>query len=162
MNNGQQLKKKKYFAEEVGLVFEGWGLPRMAGRLLGWLLVCEPPHQSMHELVDALSASKASISNTTRMLIEIGLIERISLPEYRYDHYRIRADAWYQMAKRRTEQLTFIRQLAERGLALLKDEDPSLSCRLQDMRDLYVFFEQEFPGILERWKQRKSEKDMEF
>lgn len=77
----QGLKKKQFFAEDVGLVFENIGLPRMAGRVLGWLLVCDPPHQSMLELVEALSASKASISNTTRMLIEIGLIERISLPD---------------------------------------------------------------------------------
>ena len=162
MNDELQLKKKKYFAEEVGLVFESVGLPRMAGRMLGWLLICDPPHQSMQELVDALSASKASISNTTRMLIEIGLIERISLPEYRYDHYRIRSDACYQLTKRRTGQLTIMRRLAERGLALLANEDPSLSCRLQEMHNLYIFFEQEFPEILKRWEQRESEKEPKF
>lgn len=162
MNNEQQLKKKKYFAEEVSLHFEGLDLPRMAGRLLGWLLICDPPHQSMHELVDALSASKASISNTTRVLIEMGLIERISLPEYRYDHYRIRSDAWYQITKRRMEHLTIMRRMAERGLALLKNEDPSLSCRLQEMHALYAFFEQELPEILERWEQQWAQKEPEI
>lgn len=162
MNNEQELKKKRYFAEEVGLFFEGLGLPRMAGRMLGWLLICDPPHQSMHELVEALSASKASISNTTRMLIEMGLIERISLPEYRYDHYRIRVDAWYQITKRRTEHLTSVRRLAERGLALLKNEDPSLSCRLQEMHATYAFFEQVLPEILERWEQQQAQKEPEI
>ena len=34
---------ERQFAEEVGRVFEQFGIARMAGRLLGWLLICDPP-----------------------------------------------------------------------------------------------------------------------
>ena len=61
MENGRQTKEKQ-FAEEVGIVFEQTGLPRMAGRILGWLLIAEPPHQSTEQLINALMASKGSIS----------------------------------------------------------------------------------------------------
>jgi DNA-binding transcriptional regulator GbsR (MarR family) len=163
VDEAQRLKKKKLFAEEMGLMFESMGLPRMAGRLLGWLLVCEPPHQSMSELTGALSASKASISNTTRMLIEMGLIERISLPDYRHDHYRIKSGAWYQIVKRRAAQIAIIRRLAERGLALVEGEEPALKSRLAEMHDMYAFFEQQIPVLLECWqKQRQVDQEPEF
>ncbi|TES89068.1 MAG: MarR family transcriptional regulator, partial [Dehalococcoidia bacterium] len=50
--------EEKQFAEEVGIVFEQTGIPRMAGRILGWLLISDPPHQSTEQLTKALLASK--------------------------------------------------------------------------------------------------------
>ena len=35
------------YVEDFGLYFEQFGLARTAGRMLGWLLVCDPPHQTM-------------------------------------------------------------------------------------------------------------------
>lgn len=152
VNDEQRQLELKHFVEDVGLFFEQSGLPRMAGRVLGWLLISDPPHQSMNELVAALSASKASISNTTRLLIQIGLIERISLPDYRYDHFRIKPGAWYRLTKKQLTLLSVFHQLAERGLDLLDDQEPSLKTRLEEMRDLYAFFERELPLLLERWE----------
>ena len=147
----------RHFVEEVGLVMEQLGQSRMSGRLLGWLLVCDPPHQSMAELVAALQASKASISNTTRLLIQVGLIERISLPGYRHDHYRLKPGAWIQMTKARLLQIYTIRQLADRGLALLEGESPQLRERLAEMHRVYAFWEQEMPPLLERLEQTQKE-----
>ncbi len=52
---------------------------RMAGRMLGWLLICDPPHQSMNAIADVLQASKGSISTMTRLLIQLDLIERTGI-----------------------------------------------------------------------------------
>ena len=95
--------KDKQFAEEVGIVFEQTGMPRMAGRILGWLLICAPPHQSTDELTAVLMASKGSISSMTRLLIQSGLIERLSLPGIRRDYFRLRPDAWHHMIRRGLE-----------------------------------------------------------
>lgn len=152
MDEEKRQTELKHLVEELGLFFEQEGLPRMAGRVLGWLLVSDPPHQSMNELVDALSASKASISNTTRMLIQIGLIERLSLPGHRRDYFRIRPNAWHQLMKEEAVKLAAIRKLADRGLELLADKDDNFKSRLQEMRALYAFFEREWPVLLEHWK----------
>lgn len=159
MDEDKRQAELKHFVEDLGLFFEQVGLPRMAGRVLGWLLVCNPPHQSMNELVDALLASKASISNTTRLLIQIGLIERLSLPGHRRDYFRIKPNAWYQLMKEEGAKLTAIRKLADRGLALLADEDDDFKGRLQEMRDMYAFFEVEWPALLNHWEQAQSEKN---
>jgi len=155
MNNERQLEGKR-FVEEVGISFEQTGLPRMAGRLLGWLLICDPPHQTTGELAEALLASKGSISTTTRLLIRIGLIERLSLPGIRHDYFRIRPGAWHQLIKESLVQIIAMRQLAEHGLELLGDETHVNRQWLEEMRNMYIFFEREFPALLERWEQQRK------
>ncbi|MDQ6608042.1 MAG: MarR family transcriptional regulator, partial [Actinomycetota bacterium] len=59
--------------------------PRMVGRALGWLLVCDPPAQSAAELAESLQASKGSISTSTRALLRMGFIERVRLRGERFD-----------------------------------------------------------------------------
>lgn len=151
----KQEVEEKHFVEEVGLSFEMVGLPRMAGRIFGWLLISNPPHQSPGELAEVLQASKGSISTMTRLLVQIGLIERISLPGQRRDYFRIKINAWSELTKQRLTQIRTFRQLAERGLELLQDEDPSLLQRLEEMRDMHAFLEQELPLMTERWEQQR-------
>lgn len=155
--SGQHQSERQHFVEDVGVLFEMVGLPRMAGRIFGWLLVSNPPHQSPGELAEVLQASKGSISTMTRLLVQIGLIERISLPGQRRDYFRIKLNAWSELTNQRLAQITAFRQLAERGLQLLQEEPPQSRQRLEEMRDMHAFYEQEFPRMLERWeKQRRS------
>lgn len=156
--NDKQHTEEKHFVEEVGLSFEQSGLPRMAGRILGWLLIADPPHQSTSELAEALMASRGSISTMTRLLIRIGLIERLSLPGVRHDYFRIQPGAWNQMIKQSKDHITASRQLAERGLELVKDKNPLTRQWLEEMRDMNAFFEREFPTLLERWEKEAAGK----
>lgn len=148
--------RQMHFVEDVGLSFEMVGLPRMAGRIFGWLLISNPPHQSPRQLATVLQASKGSISTMTRLLLQLRLIERISLPGQRRDYFRIKPHAWTELTRQRMTQITLFRQLAERGLEILPDKDPPLRQRLEEMRDMHAFLEQELPSMLERWEQRHS------
>ncbi len=147
----------QHFVEEVGLLFETTGLPRMAGRVFGWLLISNPPHQSPGELATVLQASKGSISTMTRLLEQIGIIERVSLPGQRRDYFRIKLNAWSELSKRRMEQVVAFRKVAERGLLLLQDEPSERLQRLQEMRDVHAFFESELPLMLDRWEQFRAQ-----
>ncbi|MBD1999011.1 MarR family transcriptional regulator [Leptolyngbya sp. FACHB-541] len=146
-----------HFVEEVGLRFEAVGLPRMAGRIFGWLLIANPPHQSMGDLVEVLQASKGSISTMTRLLIQISLIERVSFPGQRRDYFQIKPHAWSQLSQQRMTQITAFRKLAERGLNLLADQPLPLQQRLQEMRDMHAFLERELPLLDQRWQQEQEQ-----
>lgn len=124
----------------------------MAGRIFGWLLISNPPHQSMDQLVEVLQASKGSVSTMTRLLIQVSLIERLSLPGQRRDYFQIRPHAWSQMIKQRLVQITAFREMADKGLKLLEDEPPNLRQRLEEMRDIHAFFERELPAMNARWE----------
>jgi len=155
MNNEQQTEEKR-FVEEVGMFFEQSGLPRMAGRILGWLSISDPPHQSTDEVAEALMASKGSISTMTRLLIRIGLIERLSLPGQRHDYFRIKPGASHQLLKDNLDQVAVFRQLMEHGLELTEDKAHVNRQWLEEMRNMYVFFEQELPALYERWEQKRK------
>ncbi len=159
MENEGQLEEK-HFVEEVGILFEQTGLPRMAGRILGWLSISDSPHQTTGELAEALMASKGSISTMTRLLIRIGLIERISLPGQRRDYFRIKIGASHQLLKDSLDQTKAFRKLMERGLELTKGNARVKRQWLEEMRDMYAFFEREFPALVERWEQERKKGEL--
>ncbi len=69
----------QHFVERMGLMLEEDGMPRIAGRMFGYLLVHEGPF-SLDELAERLQVSKASISTNARLLEQLGMLERISAP----------------------------------------------------------------------------------
>jgi DNA-binding transcriptional regulator GbsR (MarR family) len=145
------------FVGEAGIVFERSGLPRMAGRLLGRLLICDPPHQSTEQLCEALQVSKGSISTMTRHLIQIGLIERFGIPGIRHDYFRLKPDAWKNLIERGfSEQVKACRKVAEHGSKVVAEEACDKRKWLEEMRDFYVFLEQELPPLLERWENMRK------
>lgn len=148
----QRQVEKQHFVEEIALNFEEIGIARMAGRILGWLLISSSPHQSADQLAEALQASRGSISTMTRMLIQADLVERIGIPGERRDYFRVKPGIWSQLLQDKMEQVTYLHQLAERGLELMEGGAPELKQRIQDMHDLYSYVEQELPLLLERWE----------
>jgi DNA-binding transcriptional regulator GbsR (MarR family) len=145
-----------HFVEDVGLLLERSGVPRMAGRILGWLLICNPPHQSASQLAQVLGASKASISTMTRLLIEMNLVEQVGVPGQRRDHFHIKPGAWDEVMREALEEIILGRQLADRGLELLEGKSAELKQRLREAREVYAFFEEGYPALLERWERERK------
>ncbi len=156
MEEEQATMAERLFVERAGIVMEHLGMPRMTGRVLGWLLICDPPHQSPGELVAALQASKASISTTIRLLMQIALVERVILPGKRRDYFRLREDTWSRSTEERMGLVTSLRELAEDGLTLRANADEEATRRLREMRDFYAFYEREVPMLVERWRKERS------
>jgi predicted transcriptional regulator len=103
------------FVESIGVLWEADGLPRIAGRIFGYLIV-QPEPSSLDELAVGLGVSKASISTDARRLEQLGLITRISLPGDRRDYYTIDADAPATGLEMRLRNLRrFDRTLSEAG-----------------------------------------------
>jgi DNA-binding transcriptional regulator GbsR (MarR family) len=148
---GSDLMDERQFSEEAGRVFEQFGVSRMAGRILGWLLICDPPRQSSGELGAALGASKGSISMATRLLESYGLARRVAVPGARGDFFEITPDA-FTRAHDQIGTARVFRQLMEVGLAVLGDQDSPRAERLRETRDLYAFMERELPGLMERFR----------
>ncbi|MDP3879569.1 MAG: MarR family transcriptional regulator [Dehalococcoidales bacterium] len=158
MTTGDRHTAQKHFVEEVGIFFEQTGMPRMAGRIMGWLMISDPPHQTVGDLTKVLLASKGSISTMTRLLIRLGLLERISLPGQRRDYFRLKSGAWQQILGESLVQITTSRQLIERGLELVDDKAHFNRQWLEEMRGIYSFLEREFPVLLKRWEQEHKDK----
>lgn len=147
---------KKYI-EDLALFFEGTGLPRIAGRILGLLLVCDPPYRSSGELVEELGVSKASVSTMTRMLVEAGLLERVGVPGERATYYGITDDGFEKRFALVIQVFVGFRPLADRGILLLEEGEERRAERLRALRAMYAFWEREMPKLLEKWREQRDE-----
>ena len=146
----ERYYEEKHFVEDISLYFEQMGLPRMAGRVLGVLLICDPMAQSLTDLCQILQASKSSVSTTTRLLSEMGLIERVASPVPRRVYFQFRSGGWLVFIRQRLRLWASLHQIAEHGLELLQDQEPALRERLQEAHDMFSMIEEELPALLER------------
>lgn len=154
MDQTEHELRARHFVEEVGLLFESSGVQRMAGRVLGYLLICEPPHQSSAQLAEVLSASRGAISQATRSLLQMGLMERVPVPGDRSTYFALRSGVWTQLLQAEVARSALFRELMERGLRLVEQGGLPLDSphRLRELRDLFAFMEQEFPALIARWE----------
>jgi len=150
---GPRLSAER-FIEEIGLVFDSMHLPRMAGRVLGALLLGPADGRTAAELAEVLQASKGSISNMTQLLIHYRFIERTVRAGERRDRFVVKPDAWIRMELWRLELLQRLPELASQGLELLgPDANPE---PLEEVRDMYAFLQRELPRLFDRWEAERQ------
>jgi DNA-binding transcriptional regulator GbsR (MarR family) len=144
------------FVEEVGVMFElEAGTPRMVGRILGWLMVCDPPEQSAAEMAEFLQASRGSISTATRVLLRMGLIERRRVRGERFDRFRVRPTAWDEVVWRK-EHFELPRRVMKLGLDALADEPAERRTRLEEVDGLYAWWEERIPKLHQEYLADKA------
>jgi DNA-binding transcriptional regulator GbsR (MarR family) len=146
----------KHFIEDIGLFFEQMGMPRTAGRILGVLLIADPPAQSITDIAETLMASKSSVSTMARLLAENGLIERVASPVPRRDYYRFKPGGWILYIRRWLGLMSELHGITERGLRLLEEKPPEMRERLQEAHDLFSLVEERFPAIIESLEQGRA------
>jgi hypothetical protein len=147
---------EKHFIEDVALYCEQMGLPRMAGRVLGVLLISDPPAQSLNDICDCLQASKSSVSTMARLLVGEGLLEPAPCVVPRRDYFKFKAGGWLEFMRRRMETMAGLHGIADRGLALLEGKDEALSSRLREAHSVFEFVDTEFRGWLDRMESRSK------
>jgi hypothetical protein len=146
--------EERRFVEDVAILLEDFRLPRMAGRIVGRLLVAVPAEQPSDELAASLGASKGSISTMTRQLIDLGLVERVGVPDERRDYFRIRPGAWQKLIVARLRGYEEMHLLAERGLRLPVAKDRDVRERLDGMHLVYEILAEQVPVMLEELTRR--------
>jgi DNA-binding transcriptional regulator GbsR (MarR family) len=124
------------FVESAGILLEEMGLPRMAGRVIGWLLICDPPHQSAAQLATALTASAGSVSSSTRLLVGYGLINRVAFAGDRRDYFVMRPGLWWSLMRQRLRDLHAFRELADAA----RERLPGASAN-ERLEEVSVFYE---------------------
>ncbi|MFG6194006.1 GbsR/MarR family transcriptional regulator [Nonomuraea sp. JJY05] len=95
-----------------------WGLAPITGRVLGWLMVCDPPAQTAGDIAGAIGASRASLTTNLHLLTSIKLIRRFRRPGERNVYYEIEDDAWSKVIRQKLAAFTAFDELAAEGLRL--------------------------------------------
>lgn len=105
------------FVERAGVLWENDGLPRIAGRIYGLMLISEEA-LSLDEIAESLSVSKASVSTDTRLLERMGFVERVSKPGDRKDYYQHTEGSFERAIAERIRRMHELESLIESGREL--------------------------------------------
>jgi DNA-binding transcriptional regulator GbsR (MarR family) len=131
-------------------------MPQMIGRVLAWLLVCDPPEQTAAQLAEELDASKGSISGATTLLVRLRLVERLHVRGERADRFRIRPEAWDDQVRDRT--VGEARKVVALGLDALAGESKARRARLEELDAFYAWYEARMDELYDEWQEYKRTK----
>ncbi len=140
------------FADHVGRFYaRRYSFPPMAGRLLGYLAVCEPREPSIGELAEALLASRSAIAGAVSYLENLGLVQRSRAAGERMDRVSIdmtsRRALGFDLSEYR-EQV----ELAHEGLRVLAGAGPERKAILLEWAALAEFLVERMPAWEEEWR----------
>lgn len=143
------------FGHRIG---EAMNWPPMAGRAAGVLMLSNAP-LSMAALQEALEASKGSVSETTRLLIDNGVIERFKEPGQRQFVYRWRSDAWIGCLDHQFRATTQLLEFAESVQAQGRTLPDVQRQRVEAMEQYYRFMTDRLQGLLAEYSELAQSDD---
>ncbi len=140
------------FVEKLAICGEEDGLPRIAGRLIGFLMMHEQAY-SLDDLAEALQISKASVSTNARMLEDKGILVRTSSPGDRRDYYEIAPGHFEKFIQNAQRKVQRFHDLVEEALAGLPVSERIPRHRLREARLFYRFLMARLAEHQEKWRE---------
>lgn len=125
------------WVERVAMYLARDGVPPIAGRVLGWLMVCDPPEQSAGQISTAIGASRASLTSNLRLLTSMGFLTWRTRPGERTVYYRMADDAWVVVVRRQIASIASFLEIARDGVDLVGADDE----RAARVRQAHATFE---------------------
>jgi DNA-binding transcriptional regulator GbsR (MarR family) len=143
------------FVERMGRIMETEGMPRIAGRILGFLLIHEGAF-SLDDLAEQLQVSKASVSTNARLLEQVGALERTSEPGDRRDYYQMGPNTWERMLRMAQRRWEATRQVFTEAAASLPEELEVGRARLIRAEQFHLLMIDGVDRLIERWRARSD------
>jgi DNA-binding MarR family transcriptional regulator len=155
---GGMHKAVEQFVERMGIMLEADGVPRIAGRIFGFLMVHAGAY-SLDDLAEKLKVSKASVSTNARLMERLGVLERVAAPGDRRDYYQMRGDAWERMLRVAQRKWEGMRRALCEAEESLPGEMAVGRARLLEAESFHRLLGEESERLLERWRTRVGEGD---
>lgn len=139
------------FVDDFGASWDQFGGQPLQGRMLALLYIADDSELSASDIVDALGISRGSVSQTTRQLIQLRLIQRISRSGERRDYYRVTPNAWAETARTQRAQIAPFLDLLRRGLNLHNTSPPERRQTLGNSIAFLEDYDQALASFLDNW-----------
>lgn len=147
MSNKVNMNERQ-FAEDVARLLTPWGVPPVAARLYGHLLLCPRPI-SLDQITEDLGISKSSASVAARLLESYTLARRHSEPGTKRALYAV-ADDYETMIRQQNRLLDALAAQLNAGAGLAASK--AVSARLEEMADFYRVMRSAMEEAMSRWK----------
>ncbi len=139
------------FVEEMGTFLASVGMTPMAGRLLAWLLICDPVEQTAADLAHDLHASRGSISGAVRQLETAGFIRRTRRRGDRREFISMPAAAIRSLVGSAGAIYEGLAEIAARGVNVVHDLPPPARERIQEFHDFVAFVQDALPKLMAQY-----------
>lgn len=143
------------FVEQMGLILQAEGLPRIAGRIMGLMIMHGGPF-GFNELAERLSVSRASISTNTRLLEDLGVIERTATPGDRQDYFRLSRQPYARMLRGVVRRMGRAREVVDHTQEALPEEMTETHDRLQELDAFYEALMESFLNVIDTWEAERQ------
>jgi DNA-binding MarR family transcriptional regulator len=144
-----------FFLDQFGRHYQRhYAVPPMLGRVAGWLVICDPPEQTVAEIADALQASRSAVGTALHMLETWGAVERRRAPGERAD--RVRVSPVAATALEAPAEYGALAALAQHGLDTLEDASPTRRARLLELKAFAEFLLERLPALAAEWTERRA------
>jgi DNA-binding transcriptional regulator GbsR (MarR family) len=157
MRAGTTDRHTSAFVEKIAILLEADGMPRVAGRLFGLLLVSAEP-RSLDELASQLGLSKASISINARLLEEKGVVERTGRQADRRDYYSIAEDILERTLEQRIAKIRRFQQSIAEARKTCTIDDEVVRSRLENMDMAHNHLIDATARALDEWRARRDKR----
>jgi hypothetical protein len=114
---------------------------------------CSTPDEDVFRFVT--QASKGSISTATRVLLRMGLVERVRFRGERFDRFRVQPEAWDEFFWR-DEQFKTPRRVLRIGLDALAGEPQARRVRLEKLDAMYAWWQERMPKLREEYLAQRT------
>ncbi|HYH74793.1 MAG TPA: hypothetical protein VD735_02420 [Candidatus Saccharimonadales bacterium] len=145
-------EKELIYADRAGRYYaSAYGLPPMAGRLMGYLTVCEPENQTIAEIADALMSSRSAVTGAIQVLENFHLVMRTRKAGERMDRvmpdFAGMAESGFDV-KQLQEQAAIAREACD---VLGNTASTERRHKLEEIVALTEFLARQLPEMQQEW-----------
>lgn len=141
--------------EEMGLIFQESGGPRIAGRIFGLLLI-EGRELSLHQISERLGVSRASVSTNTRLLSKGGILKRTTHAGDRQDYYELVGFPYTDIIGQVAQQFRRNARVTQGYVAAVRTENADAGARVEALAAFYGQSADLFEGWAEKLQETAS------
>jgi DNA-binding transcriptional regulator GbsR (MarR family) len=143
------------FIEKFCIIAEQDGFPRIAGRIMGFLLLNEGPY-TLDELAERLQISKTSASTNARLLEQHGVIVRVVKAGNRRDFYRLAEHHWERMFDVVRKRMGRFQTVLDETINALPSEETYGRKRLREAQRFHAFMLDKLNEHIDEWRSAGS------
>ena len=124
------------FIEKLGMSAQSDGLPRIAGRMMGFFVMYGGPF-SFSELAEKLQISRGSVSTNARILLQLGVLDRTAKPGDRQDYYQLASQPYARMLEGYVYRMNGLGEMVGDVASALPASDQARQARLSQLKQFY-------------------------
>jgi DNA-binding transcriptional regulator GbsR (MarR family) len=148
----------KELVEKVGVVVEKAGFQPAVGRVLGCLMVSDPPYKTFDEIQRYLGISKSAVSNALNGLMSREMVDYITMPGDRKRYFQLAQTGMISQMKKKLGLHSALPDLLRTVVQARSNKYPEFNKSLLETSEFLSFMEKEIGAAIDKWEKLNTKR----